>query len=60
VVIPSINRGLPFMMGDKSRPVARSILQLAETVRQRISDISEIEVEKSVAPSIPLRRMAKK
>jgi len=60
VVIPSINRGLPFMMGDKSRPVARSILQLAETVRQRISDISEIEVEKCVAPSIPLRRMAKK
>ncbi|NMC13426.1 MAG: MinD/ParA family protein [Chloroflexi bacterium] len=60
VVIPSINRGLPFMMGDKSRPVTRAILQLAETVRQRLSEIAEMDVDKSPAPSIPLRKMAKK
>lgn len=60
VVIPSINRGLPFMMGDKSKPVARSILQLAETVRQRLSEIAEMDVNKTPSPSIPLRKMVKK
>jgi pilus assembly protein CpaE len=60
VVIPSINRGLPFMLGDKSKPVARAILQLAESVRQRLSEISELDVDKNQAPSIPLRKMAKK
>lgn len=60
VVIPSINRGTPFMMGDKSKPVARSILQLAESVRQRLSEISEMDVEKNPAPSVPLRKMVKK
>ncbi len=60
VVIPSINRGLPFMLGDKSRPVARSILQLAESVRQRLSEISELDISKSQTPSIPLRKMVKK
>ncbi len=60
VVIPSINRGLPFMLGDKSKPVARAILQLAESVRQRLSEISDIDIDKNQAPSIPLRKMVKK
>lgn len=60
VVIPSINRGLPFMMGDKSKPVARSILQLAESVRQRLSEIAEADIDRTPAPSIPLRKMSKK
>jgi pilus assembly protein CpaE len=40
VVVPSINRGVPFMLGDRSRPLARSYLGLAEVVRHRISDLS--------------------
>jgi pilus assembly protein CpaE len=36
-VTPSVNRGIPFMLRDKSRPVARGILTLAEAIRQRLS-----------------------
>lgn len=49
VVVPSVNRGVPFIMKDKSRPVARSILSLAEAVRQRISSnqaADDVVVEK--------------
>ena len=37
VVMPSINRGVPYMLGDKSRPIARSFLALTEAVRQRLA-----------------------
>lgn len=37
VVLPSVNRGVPFMMGDKSRPIARSFLSLTEVVRERLT-----------------------
>lgn len=36
VVVPSVNRGVPFMLGDKSRPVAREVAALADLVRQRL------------------------
>jgi pilus assembly protein CpaE len=39
VVIPSVNRGVPFMLGDKSRPIARSLFGLAETIRQRLESL---------------------
>lgn len=38
-VIFSVNRGIPFILMDKSRPLSRSILSLAEVVRQRITEI---------------------
>jgi pilus assembly protein CpaE len=38
-VIVSVNRGIPFLLVDKSRPLSRSILSLAEIVRKRISEI---------------------
>ncbi|PWB55139.1 MAG: hypothetical protein C3F13_05310 [Anaerolineales bacterium] len=38
-VIVSVNRGIPFLLVDKSRPLSRSILSLAEVVRKRISDL---------------------
>lgn len=38
-VIVSVNRGIPFLLVDKSRPLSRSILSLAEVVRKRISEI---------------------
>jgi pilus assembly protein CpaE len=50
IVVPSVNRGVPFMLGDKSRPIARSILGLAEAVRQRLT-----ELEKSGEPA-PVKR----
>jgi pilus assembly protein CpaE len=36
VVVPSVNRGVPFMLGDRKWPVARSYLSLAETVKQSL------------------------
>jgi pilus assembly protein CpaE len=50
IVIPSINRGVPFMMGDRSRPIAKSYLQLAEVVRQRLLELANIEVNEAGAP----------
>jgi len=36
VVIPSVNRGIPFMLDNKAQPVARGIFALAESVRARL------------------------
>jgi hypothetical protein len=46
VVIPSINRGLPFMLQKDllSRPIARSTLDMIEAVRQRITRLEQIAV----------------
>ena len=38
-VIVSVNRGIPFLLVDKSRPFSRSILSLAEEVRKKISEV---------------------
>jgi len=35
-VIVSVNKGIPFLLADKSRPISRSILNLAEVIRQRV------------------------
>ncbi len=49
IVVPSVNRGVPFMLGDRTRPIARSILNLAEVVRLRLAEISQQGEEKSLA-----------
>jgi len=54
-VMPSIIRGIPFITGDKSRPIARAILQLAETVRQRV-----VELDVPASPALDLRSRLKK
>ena len=41
VVLPSINRGIPFMLGEKSKPIARSFISLSEAVRKRLSNGKE-------------------
>lgn len=38
IVVPSINRGVPFMLGDRSRPIAKSVLSLAGLIRQKIKE----------------------
>ena len=43
VVLPSINRGIPFMLQRDlhSRPVAKAMLELAGVVRQRLANLAE-------------------
>ncbi|GEM_PF-25736 len=44
VVTPSINRGVPFMLKTelKTRPIARSVLTLAEVVREKLLQLSVV------------------
>lgn len=49
VVITSVNRGVPFMLDNKSQAVARGILSLAEIVRSRLATLEKNE-------EVPLRR----
>jgi hypothetical protein len=51
VVLPSVNRGIPFMLGDRTRPIAKSMLSLAEIVRQRIKELSTVSANSAVAAS---------
>lgn len=39
VVLPSINRGVPFMLGNKSQPISRGILSLTEVIRSRLTEL---------------------
>lgn len=38
IVLPSINRGIPFMLGEKSKPITRSFFSLTEAVRKQLSN----------------------
>jgi pilus assembly protein CpaE len=39
VVVPSVNRGVPFVINSKSKPISRAIMDLAEILRQRVSEL---------------------
>lgn len=41
VVLPSINRGVPFMLGGKSKTITRSFVSLTEAVRKQLSPRKE-------------------
>jgi len=43
VVIPAVNRGIPFMLDNRTQPVARGILALAEAVRAQLSALESQE-----------------
>ncbi|HWQ84363.1 MAG TPA: response regulator [Anaerolineales bacterium] len=45
VVIPSVNRGVPFMLGDRSKPISKGFLSLAEAIRQRLVELSTTPAE---------------
>ncbi len=45
VVVPSVNRGVPFMLKDKSRQVAQRVLTLAGEIRQRLSELDKARQE---------------
>jgi len=45
VVVPGVNRGVPFMLGEgKSKDVGKGILELVGKVRERLSQLEEIQV----------------
>ncbi len=46
-VIYSVNRGVPFMLGDRSKPIAKAFLSLAAMVRKRIAELSAESAEVS-------------
>ncbi len=43
-VIVSVNRGIPFLLADKSRPLSRAILSLTETIRQRLAELEAQDI----------------
>ncbi|RME06521.1 MAG: response regulator [Anaerolineae bacterium] len=43
VVLPSVNRGKPFILTERKRPVSRAILELAEKVRQRLAELESVQ-----------------
>ena len=47
VVVPSINRGLPFMLQSDmlTKPLGKAYLSLAEAIRQRLKEMGEPELE---------------
>jgi len=50
VVLAAVNRGVPFVMRDRSRPVSQGILQLAEYVQDALTPVrEEKEKEEGVA-----------
>jgi Flp pilus assembly CpaE family ATPase len=38
VVIPSVNRGVPFMIDNKSQPSSKAVFSLAEVIRKQIEN----------------------
>lgn len=52
-LIPATNQGQPFMLGDRSRPIARAVLELAQAVRTRLAEKKEEEEEEVKKPARP-------
>jgi pilus assembly protein CpaE len=48
VVLPAINRGVPFMVGEKSKSITRSFVSLTAEIRKRLS-----EPDKKTAVELP-------
>lgn len=48
VVVPGVNRGIPFMIGDgKSKDIGKGILELVGKVRERLSQLEHARVEEN-------------
>lgn len=39
IIVNSVNRGVPFMIDNRSQPIGRSILSLAEMIRERVAKL---------------------
>lgn len=49
-VVVSVNRGIPYLLVDKSRPISKAILSLTELVRKRLTEIEEQDLGLAKAP----------
>ena len=47
VVIPSVNRGIPFMLDNKTQPAGRGVLTLAEALRAKLSAQDSVDSNES-------------
>jgi len=45
VVGPSINRGVPFLLGDRSRPPAKNVIELLGAIKQKLVHEAEVGEE---------------
>ena len=45
LVIPAMDRGVPFLLQNKTHPVGRSIVALGQKLREKIANLDEVEVE---------------
>ncbi len=43
IVIPAVNKGVPFMLDNRAQPVARGILAVAEAVRAKLAALEAAE-----------------
>lgn len=50
-VVPSVNRGIPLMVSNKTHPVAKAILDLSDAVRERIVELSIEEPVSNIGKS---------
>jgi pilus assembly protein CpaE len=46
VVIPAVNRGVPFMLDNKNQPVSRGVFVLAEKVRSQLASMEPEVIER--------------
>ena len=57
IVSYSVNRGVPFMLdNNKSQPVGKSIVQLADLVRERIAKLEQASYRKRLTDHLWLTR----
>jgi pilus assembly protein CpaE len=45
IVLGSINRGIPFVIDNKTQPVSKAIFELADLIRARASKVQELQPE---------------
>ena len=45
IITTSVNRGVPFMVDNKSQPIGKTILNLAELVKAKLAKIHEAQLE---------------
>jgi pilus assembly protein CpaE len=55
-VIVSVNRGIPMILVDKSRPISRAILSLTEIIRQRLAEIEAQDMPVTTIKNIGKKR----
>lgn len=48
IVLNSINTGVPFMIDNKAQPIGKSMLVLADIVKEKLKKLENAEIEKTV------------